>query len=73
MPEQKITLEEALTAYTRGSAFAGFTEDRLGMLRAGYLADLVVVDGDLFETEPARLGQARVLLTMVGGRVVFER
>lgn len=73
VPAQKIALEQALVAYTRGGAFAGFTEDRLGMLRAGYLADVVVVDGDLFAADPAKLGETRVRLTMVGGRVVFER
>jgi predicted amidohydrolase YtcJ len=73
VPEQKITLAEALGAYTRGGAYAGFVEDRLGQLREGYLADLVVVDGDLFAADPAQLGATRVVLTMVGGRTVFAR
>lgn len=73
VPEQKITLTEALTAYTRGGAFAGHSEDRLGMLRAGYLADLVLVAGDLFDVPAAELSETKVQLTMVGGRVVYRR
>lgn len=73
VPEQKLTLQQALTAYTRGGAFAGFAEDRLGVLRAGYLADLVVLDRDLAATPVAQLRDVQVVSTMVGGRTVFER
>jgi predicted amidohydrolase YtcJ len=73
VPEQKIGLEAALGAYTRGGAFAGFADDRLGMLRAGFLADLLVVDGDLLAMPPAELRHVQVRMTMVGGRIVHER
>jgi hypothetical protein len=73
VPEQKIGVAAALRAYTHGAAFAGFADDRLGMLRAGFLADLVVVDGDLLAMEPAELRNVRVRMTVVSGRVVHER
>jgi predicted amidohydrolase YtcJ len=71
VPAQKITLEQALTAYTRGGAFASHDEQQLGVLRAGYLADLVVLDCDLFAG--TSLDTAQVRLTMVGGRIVHRR
>jgi len=73
VPEQKITVEDALRAYTHGSAFAGFQDDKLGILRVGMLADLVMIDRDVTTVAPATIGDSRVLLTVVGGRVVFER
>jgi predicted amidohydrolase YtcJ len=73
VPEQKITVEQALRAYTSGSAHAGFQEHDVGMLKAGMLADLVMIDRDLTRIPPATIRDARVMLTMVGGRVVFDR
>ena len=73
VPSQKITVEEALRAYTHGAAYAGFQEDKLGILRAGMLADLVVIDHDLTKIAPETIRDAHVMLTVVGGRVVFER
>ena len=73
VPEQKITVDDALRAYTRGSAFAGFQEGKLGVLRAGMLADLVMIDRDLTTIAPESIAESHVTLTMVGGRVVFER
>ena len=72
VPEQKITVEEALRAYTTGSAYAGFQEKRLGMLRRGMLADLVVLDRDLTTVDAAAIDQTKVRLTVVGGRIVHE-
>jgi predicted amidohydrolase YtcJ len=72
-PEQKITLEEALRAYTSGVAYAGFAEQVVGVLRPGALADMVLLDRDLFREPPANLSRARVLRTIVGGRIVYER
>lgn len=72
-PAQKITVEEALRAYTAGVAYAGFMETDVGILRAGSLADIVLIDRDLFTETPANLAQARVVKTIVGGRVVYER
>lgn len=73
VPEQRITLEEALRAYTWGVAWAGYQERLLGVIRAGMLADLVLLDRDLFGVPPEQLGEARVRVTVVGGRVVYER
>jgi predicted amidohydrolase YtcJ len=70
LPDQRLTLEEALTAFTRGSAFVNRLDDRTGVLRPGALADLVVVDHDPFED--GAIAGTRVLNTMVGGRVVFD-
>ena len=72
-PEQKITLEDALRAYTYGVAYAGFMDDRTGILRTGMLADLVVLDRDLFQVRPEQIADARVMVTVVGGRVMYER
>ena len=73
VPEQKIAVEQALRAYTTGSAFAGFQEQAVGMIRAGMLADLVMIDQDITRLKPESIRDARVMLTMVGGRVVFDR
>ena len=73
VPEQKITVEQALRAHTSGSARAGFSEHDVGMLAAGMLADLVLIDRDLTRVAPESIRDARVMLTMVGGRVMFDR
>jgi predicted amidohydrolase YtcJ len=73
VPEQKITVEQALRAYTRGAAFAAFREKELGMLAPGMLADLVLIDHDLTRVAPETIRDARVMLTVVGGRVVYDR
>lgn len=70
VPEERLSLEEALAAYMSGSAFAEFTEEEKGRLAPGYLADLVVLDRDPFAIEPGELREVRSLLTMVGGRIV---
>ena len=72
-PEEKITLEEALDLYTRGSAYAEFAEAEKGTLERGRLADVVVFARDLFEVEPRAILSTPVDLTIVGGRVVFQR
>ena len=72
-PEEKLTLDEALDRYTRGSAYAEFAERGKGTLEAGMLADLVVFAADLFQVPPRRILTTPVDLTVVGGRVVFER
>jgi predicted amidohydrolase YtcJ len=70
VPEQKITVEEALRAYTTGGAYASFDEARKGTLTAGKLADLVMIDRDLFKIPPEEIRNAKVLTTVVGGKVV---
>lgn len=71
-PEERVSVEAALNAYTTAAAFAGFEEDRKGRLARGYLADLVVLSDDLFAIPPERIKDVRVWKTMVGGRWVFE-
>jgi len=73
VPEQKITVEEALRAYTRGSAYAAFDDAERGILKAGALADFAIIDRDLTRLSPDSIRDARVSLTAVGGRVVYER
>jgi predicted amidohydrolase YtcJ len=72
-PEQKITLDEAIWAYTAGSAYAEFAETRKGTLSPGKLADVVLLDRNIFELDPSALDQAEVVLTILDGRVVFDR
>ena len=71
-PEQKISIEQAITAYTAGSAFAEFGEKQKGKLEPGMLADLIVLDRDITSVPPAKLLEAQVLRTVVGGKTVFE-
>ncbi|NUO78574.1 amidohydrolase [candidate division KSB1 bacterium] len=71
VPEEKITLEEALRAYTSGDAYAGFQENRLGTLEPNKLADFVVLSEDLFAIDPVNIPNVRVLRTVVGGRESF--
>ncbi len=73
VPDQKITLEEALRAYTSGAAFAGFREADTGTLEVGKLADIAVLSENLFEIEPTGIRDVGVAATVVGGEVVYER
>jgi predicted amidohydrolase YtcJ len=73
VPEQKITVEEALRAYTVGASYASFEEARKGTLTRGKLADLVLIDRDLTTIAPESIRDARITMTVVGGRVVYER
>ncbi len=72
VPGQKISVEQALRAYTYEAAFASFEEDRKGMLKPGMLADMVLIDRDLTAIDPQEIRDANVLKTIVGGRVVFS-
>ena len=73
VPEQKITVEEALRAYTSGAAYAAFEEQSKGTLAPGYLADFVVLDRDIFAIPPEQIRDTKVDLTIVDGQVVYER
>jgi predicted amidohydrolase YtcJ len=73
IPEQKITVEEALRAYTAGDAYAVFAESRRGKLAPGYLADIVVLDQDLTKIRPEAIQDARVVTTVAGGKVIYQR
>jgi predicted amidohydrolase YtcJ len=72
IPEQKISVEEALGAYTRDNAYGVFAERTRGMLRPGYRADLVLLDSDLFSIPPEAIEAARVRATIAGGKVVYQ-
>lgn len=71
IPEQRITVEEAVRAYTSGAAYAGFEEHYKGRLAAGYLADFVVLSEDVFAIDAVRIRDVKVERTVVGGRQVF--
>jgi predicted amidohydrolase YtcJ len=71
-PEQKLTIEQAIAAYTTGSAFAEFAEKAKGTLAPGMLADFVVLDRDITAIQPEQILGTRVLQTAVGGKTVFE-
>jgi hypothetical protein len=73
IPEQKITVAEAIAAYTEGSAYAEFQEHEKGRLAPGRLADFVVLSEDVFAIPAHRIGSVKVETTVVGGRVVYER
>jgi predicted amidohydrolase YtcJ len=72
IPNQKISIAEAVHAYTVGSAFAEFQEHLKGTLTPGKLADLVLLDRDIFAVPPPDIANARVVLTVLDGRVVYE-
>ncbi|HYM77713.1 MAG TPA: amidohydrolase [Candidatus Dormibacteraeota bacterium] len=71
-PEQRLTMDQAIAAYTTGSAFAEFDEKEKGKLVPGMLADFVVLDRDPTATSPEKLLQTKVLRTVVGGKTVYE-
>lgn len=70
--EERITLSDALKAYTYGSAYGTFREHELGTLEVGKLADIVVLERNLFETPVEEIPDTKVQLTMVDGNVVFD-
>jgi hypothetical protein len=72
-PEQKISMEEAIELYTLGSAYAEFMEDRKGLLKAGYLADMVILSDDLLTIPHDQIMKTKVDYTIVGGKIVFRR
>jgi hypothetical protein len=69
--EQRLSVTEALRAYTHGAAYAGFDEDRMGTVEVGRLADLVVLDGSPWEHEDA-IDEIAVAMTLVDGDVVYD-
>jgi len=71
-PEQKISIDQAIAAYTTGAAFAEFSEREKGRLAPGFLADFVVLDRDLTKAAPPDVLKTRVLQTVVGGKTVYE-
>jgi hypothetical protein len=70
IPEERIDLHDALAAFTINAAYVNHQEDRTGSIEVGKLADLVVLDRNLFEVEPSEISQAQVVLTLLGGKPV---
>lgn len=73
IPEQKIGVEDALRAYTINAAYASFDDGIKGSIERGKLADLVLIDQDITKIAPASIRDAKIVMTIVGGRPVFER
>jgi predicted amidohydrolase YtcJ len=72
IPEQKISVDEAVRGFTYGSAYAEFQDDVKGTLEVGKLADFVILSDDIFTIDPAKIKNAKVLMTVVVGKVVYE-
>lgn len=72
VPEQKITVEEALMGYTIDAAYAEFAEKKKGSLEKGKLADFVILSDDLTKIAPEEIRDVQVVMTVVGGRIVYE-
>jgi predicted amidohydrolase YtcJ len=72
VPEQKISVEEAVRAYTVGSAYAEFQETVKGSITPGKLADLVILSRDIFEIDPKDIESTKVVMTILDGRVIYE-
>ncbi|MFI5089651.1 MAG: amidohydrolase [Terriglobales bacterium] len=71
-PEQRLTIDQAIAAYTTASAYAEFAEQDKGLLQPGMLADFVVLDRDITRVDPAAILKTLVLRTVVGGKTVYE-
>jgi len=72
-PEQKLTVSEAIEAYTMGSAYAEFQEQEKGSITPGKLADMVLLNDDIFSIDPAKIRDVKVLKTIVGGKVIWDQ
>lgn len=72
VPAQRLSLEQAIEAYTMGAAYGGKREKTEGSIEPGKLADLILLEQDLFKTDPHEIDKTRVLMTMVGGKVVYQ-
>ena len=72
-PQERLTMEEAIEAYTLGSAYAEFMEKEKGSLEPGKLADVVILDRNLLSVSPSQILKTRVVYTIVGGKIVYQR
>lgn len=72
LPQQRVSLEQTIEAYTLGAAIAGHREKSEGSIETGKLADIIMVDRDLFKTPAEESYKTQVLLTMVGGKIVYQ-
>lgn len=73
IPEQKISLEEAIKGYTINGAYAEFAESKKGSIEEGKLADLVMLDQNLFKISPEEIRDVGVMMTVLGGRIIYKR
>lgn len=73
IPEQKISVEEALRCYTYNAAFAEFEETHKGTLQVGKLADIVILDADIFKIAPEKIRDMHVVKTIVGGKIIYSK
>ena len=71
--DQAITLEQAIAMCTLEGAWVLGAEDEIGSIEAGKLADMIVLDQNLFEIDPSTIDQVQVLKTFIGGRLVYDR
>ena len=71
--EERLTVEEALKLYTVNAAYASFEENIKGTIEEGKLADMIVLSEDPFKVEPERIKEINVLMTIVGGKIVYDR
>jgi predicted amidohydrolase YtcJ len=71
-PEEKLTIWQAISAYTQGSAYAEFAENKKGKLSNGYFADFVVLDRDITAAAPSEILKTQVLRTVVNGQTVYQ-
>ncbi len=72
VPEQRLTVAQAIESYTLGAAFAGRREKSEGSLEVGKLADLIILSQNVFDVEPHKIGATKVVTTIVGGRLVYQ-
>ncbi len=73
LPEERLSFEQALAGFTRGAAYAGFAEEKIGSLESGKWADFILVDRDVSKVSPIELGGTQVVETWVAGKKVWER
>ena len=72
IPNERLTLEQAIQGYTMGGAFAARREKTEGSIEVGKLADVIIISQDLFKIAPNQIGKTKVLMTMVGGKIVYQ-
>ena len=73
VPEQRIGVAEAIEAYTLGSAYAEFQEKEKGSIATGKLADIVILDHNLFKIDPVQIPDVKVTTTILGGRIIWQQ
>jgi predicted amidohydrolase YtcJ len=72
VPSERLTVAEAVEGYTMGAAYAGRREKTEGSIEAGKVADMIIVDRNIFEIDPHQIGETKVITTIAGGKIVYE-